>query len=136
MQIKILIKTPKGQAQKAEKKLRLFLLKNKKPDSVYTNDLDNEICWVVSGNTRQITKLTRSVTQYHVMMNMALNNKMIRGLIRKKVGQKGADELYEMLINQTHVEVIKANDEEELSKNKNSVFYKMKNLFNSKNNSN
>lgn len=129
MQIKILIRTPKGQAQKAEQKLRLFLLKTKKPTEVYTNDLDNEICWIIEGDPRYINKLQHKVTQYHSLMNMALNNKMVKSVIRKKVSKEGAEELYDMLINQTEVTVVKAATAEELAKNKESVFFKIKNLF-------
>lgn len=129
MILKILIRTPKGQAKKAEKKLRLFLLKTRKPSMVYTNDLDNEICWIMEGDPRYLNKLQDSVTKFHLLMNLALNNKLVKMMVRKQLGKQGVDDLYEMLVNQTKVDVIKKATEEELSKDKDSVFYKMKHLF-------
>jgi hypothetical protein len=129
MEVKILIRTPKDQARKTEKRLRLFLLKNKRPDRTVINYLDNEICWIITDSPRKIRKLTNAVTKFDFLMRQALNNRAMRFLIKKKLKKEQKEELMDMLLNQTQVEVINKATEEELAKDEDSVFHKIKNLF-------
>ena len=106
MQVKIRIKTPKGQAKGTEKKLRPFILGLKKPHKIETNKADNQIIWTIDDKPRKIMKITRNVAMYDTMLTQLLTNKSVKKSINKALDDKGKKELNTMLFKQTKVEVI------------------------------
>lgn len=105
MKTKIKITTPKGQAKKTEKKLRIFLLGFKKPDKTTTNEEDDEIIWEVEGTPRKILRVQKNVYRFDNIMKMMLNNKMVKKA-RRKLNPGDEKELKNMLLNQTTVEIL------------------------------
>lgn len=112
MRTRILITTPKGQAIKTEKKLRPFILgiTRRVKHETFTNKEDNKIMWIVEGGIRQIMKINRNVAMFETTLRMLLTNKMVAGSI-KKLKKEDQKELMIMLKEKTTVDVIKANDE-------------------------
>jgi len=117
MKIRILITTPKGQAKKASDRLRTFLLKGKNLES-YTNEEDNEIVWIYEGNSRQVFDLERKVFQFQKLMIMVINNPVVEGIIKKKTSQEERTQLKDMLINWTHIDILKEADINDLIEKK------------------
>jgi len=107
MQIKIRIKTPKGQAQATEKKLRPFILGLRKPHRVQTNKADNCILWTIEDNPRRVMKITRNVAMYDTMISQLMTNKNVKKAINKNLDEKGKAELNSMLFKQTKVELVR-----------------------------
>ena len=129
MRIQILIRTPKGQAAKTEKKIRSFILGMRKTMITDTNDDDNEIVWVLDCTPRDMQKVVKNVNMFHTIMSMAINNRVIRSIIKSKIDKNQQKELDEMLLNQTSVEIIKQARAKELANDSKSVFAKIKDLF-------
>jgi len=129
MIVKILIRTPKGRARSAEKKLRPVLLGIKTVKEMYTNKDDNEILWIIEGTPRKIEKITNKVSQFRFLMQALLDNKLVKKTIRKKLSKESEDELLDMLINQTDIEVVKEATARELEKDSQSIFSKIKEKF-------
>jgi len=105
MKTKIKITTPKGQAKKTEKRLRVFLLGFKKPDKTTTNKEDTQIVWEVEGTPRKILKVQKNVYRFDNIMKMMFNNKMVKKA-RQKLKPGDEKSLKDMLMNQTKVEII------------------------------
>jgi len=114
---KIIVRTPKGQAKKTEKRIRWFLLGKKgriKTLNTYINDLDNQLVWEIDAQVRDIVRIHKNVLRYSVLIEMILNNKMMKKTLRSKLKPEGEEELKEMLLNQTTVEIMKQATTEEL----------------------
>jgi uncharacterized metal-binding protein len=127
MEAKILIRTPKGQATGTKEKLRKIIGIHKSAE-VHTNKKtgDNEILWIVKGDTRRVMKAIDNTYKFNAMMNMVLNNHAVKKLVNRLLKEKDAEELYTMLTQQTEVEVIKEAQIKDLTKNKKGVFYKIR----------
>jgi len=114
MKTKIKITTPRGNARGTEKKIKKFIfgLKRVKLDT-YVNDADNELYWEVEGKVRDIMKINKNVLLFTKMMQGALDNKLMKKTLRKKLSQEDEEELKNMLLNQTSCEIIKEATAEE-----------------------
>uniref|UniRef100_A0A6M3IE71 Uncharacterized protein n=1 Tax=viral metagenome TaxID=1070528 RepID=A0A6M3IE71_9ZZZZ len=109
MKLKILITTPKGQAQGTEKKIRPFILGLTSKHKLYVNKEDDKICWVVDTDINRAFKIQRNVLLYDKMVSGLLHNPMIRRAAKLK--PEDFKVLDDMLRNQTKVEIIKTKDE-------------------------
>jgi len=127
MELKIRIRTPKGQAAKAEKKIRAFILGFKKPDSVFVNEDDTEIIWAMQGSVRKIMKIQKNVSKFNSTMGILIQNKHIKKLADKK---GDIDTLKEMT-EATTIEVIKQATQQEIDDNGKSWFQRIKETFRS-----
>lgn len=125
MEAKILIRTPKGAAKGAEGKLKLLIGIDKNAE-VFFNEDDDEILWIIKGDSRRVDKSIQKVYSFNAIMVNFMNNGMIKKTVHKLLKEKDAMELYDMLLNQTEVEIVKFNEEEEYKKNPKSVFQKIK----------
>jgi|TARA_Y100000310_G_C20369082_1_gene662670 hypothetical protein len=108
MKIRVQITTPKGQARKAQKKLKYFIIGSRKAKiETYVNKEDNELVWEVEGSVKQIMKIQYNVNKFDLMMGMALNNKYVRKKINNHLSKEEVSELDEMLLKQTTCKIIK-----------------------------
>lgn len=123
MELKVLVTTPKGQAKRAEGNLRKFLLGFKRPNKIYTNEEDTEILWIVSGDPRLVHGIHKKVALFHTVTNMILSKGAVKKIIQAKLKKEKMQELLDMLLKETHVEVVNNEEAEELAKDKNSAFY-------------
>jgi hypothetical protein len=119
MQVKIIVKTPKGQAIATEKKIRNFLLGiNKKryiEIKTYCNDADDTIFWEVTADVRTILKIQRNVWTYDKLITGIFTHKLMNKVIVNKIPKEQQEQLKEMLLNQTSIEIIKEADEKEMT---------------------
>jgi hypothetical protein len=108
MIIKIMINTPKGQAATNEKKIRHFILGHSRRIKIvnnYVNDDDSQFIWEIEGHVRDILRIQKNVSRFDVVMRMALDNKLIKKTVRKKLAEDQELELQDLLKNQTSVEM-------------------------------
>jgi hypothetical protein len=113
-----MVKTPNGQAQATEKKIRNFLLGiNRKNIAIetYSNDADNTIFWNITADVRTILKIQRNVWTYDKLITSIFSHKLMNKVIVNKIPKEQQEELREMLLNQTSVEIIKEADEKEMA---------------------
>lgn len=109
MEIKIRIKTPKGYAKSTEFKLRPWLIgKNGKLHKILTNADDNQILWIVNAQPRRYNKIIKNVSMYGTMIKGIMNNKLLRKAAR--LSKDDQEELDDMLMQQTTVDIIKQNE--------------------------
>lgn len=105
MIIKIRITTPKGQATKAQRNLRPFLIGSKKAImNTYINDDDSELYWEIDTHIRKAIAITKRVGMYKNMIHTVLSNRQVTKRIESKEQKK---ELENMLKNQTKIEIIR-----------------------------
>lgn len=130
MIIRILVKTPKGQAKKAEGTLKL-ILGVKRNYKVCTNDEDSELGFVIEDDSRRCFNIINNSTKFKLLAR-EIGKKVIKNKIVAyfgKFSQEQKDEFIDMLENNTEVEYIKEATAEELAKDNRSVFAKIKGLF-------
>ncbi len=115
MEVKILVRTPKGNASGSKKTLEKIFFIMHKPVESYVNEEDNELVWVVQGSIKQILKIQNKVALFDVMVKRTFDNKMVRKFIHKYADSEDDEKkLYEMLENQTTVEVVKLATQQEI----------------------
>lgn len=114
MEIKIRVRTPIGHARRLEKKLRIFLLGRNKPKELYTNEIDNEVIWVIEDNIRRCLKIQKNIAVYDTLMGGTLKKIGKSKYIKKRMLPEQKDELEDMLLNHTKIEIIKRAEAEEM----------------------
>jgi len=129
MKIKIIIKTPKGQATGTEKKLRPFIIGKKANHQIFTTPEDNQILWELETDIRHALKIQRNVTAYDSMIKGMFSHKLMKKLSDKQLSPEDKKQLEEMLINQTSVEIIKESDAMELVEGTKTFWEKLKEKF-------
>ena len=129
MKLKIIIKTPEGQAKGTETKLRKTLLNKRVKCKTYTNPEDNQILWEVEGSVADMLKVQRNVTGYELMIKQMFENKLLKkyGLPRLAEGEE--EKLKEMLTDQTTIEIIKEATAQELVEGNKPFWMKIKEKF-------
>jgi len=130
MIIKILIRTPKGQAQKTSKKISGFIfgLKKVKIDT-YFNEDDDKIVWEVEGKYKDINKIQKNVYRFHMLIDQTFSKKMVQKAINKYLKPEEKETLMEMLKNQTNIDILKPAEYSEVEKYNTGWWEKIKNKF-------
>jgi len=128
VEIKILVRTPPGQAKEAAKNIKFALLGLKKVKKVYCTEEDDQICLEYEGSPREILKISRNVDGYKKITE-ALKHKMPKKTIMAitKSDEQTYDAVISAMSESTSLEVIKTATAEELSNQEDSIFSKMKN---------
>jgi len=115
MEIKISVKTPKGQALGLEKKFRPFIIGSKKKlVNTYVSPDEDEVIWDVEGTVREILKIQNNLARFDQFVRGAMDNKLMRKTMQKTLSKQDAKDLEEMIMNQTEVSTIKRATAEEL----------------------
>jgi len=115
MEIKISVKTPKGQALGLEKKFRPFIIGSKKKLlNTWVSPDDDEVIWDVEGSVREILKIQNNLARFDQFVRGAMDNKLMRKTMQKTLSKQDAKDLEEMIMNQTDVSTIKRATAEEL----------------------
>jgi hypothetical protein len=112
MKIKALIKTPKGQATKAQNTLQNVIFGKlwRKYDHFdsYVNDADSEVAWEIeTRNVRDYVRISRNLAMYEVMIRHILASKRIKEYAQKQFSKEDMLRLRQMLQEQTTIEIIK-----------------------------
>lgn len=133
MEVKIIIKTPKGCATASQKKLKLILLpllsKRVMVKEAYVNEEDSRVIWVVEGHLREILKINRNLSRFDQVIKLMFSNKIMRKVTEYKVPKEQLKELKEMLDNQTTVEIIKEATAQEIVEGNMTRWEKIKTTF-------
>lgn len=130
MKIKVLITTPKGQAEKTEKKLRPFLIGDKKKitNEVFVNKEDTQIIWEIECDIRRALKIQKNVTMFEVMARSLFENKMVKKAT-EKLKKEDQEELEKMLFDMTKVEIINQASANEIVEHNKTYWQKVKEKF-------
>jgi len=129
MELKIRIRTPKGQAKGTEKKLRPILIGNKGLHEVWTNEEDNEIYWVIQTDIRHAMKINRNISTYDLIIKGVFKNKLMKKVTNKQLSPEDKTQLEDMLTNQTKVDIIKEATAQEMTENNKTFWEKIKEKF-------
>jgi len=132
MELKILVRTPKGQAKGTQKKLQPFLLGIRKIKETYVNDEDSEMVWLVETTPRDMIKISRNVALYANLIQMIFQNKTMQKFIGSKISNISKEqqaELKDMLENQTTVEIVKNATAQEMVEANKTWWQKVKETF-------
>lgn len=127
MKIRLLVRTPKGQAKKAEGTLKT-VLGVKRNYNTYTNDEDNEIAFIIEDDSRRCFKIIDNAYKFHLLAR-EIGSRVVKNKIvgyATKLTQEQKEEFLDMLNRQTEVEYIKEATAEELARDNKSVFAKIK----------
>jgi hypothetical protein len=103
MEVKIMIRTPKGQAKGTEKKFRYFIPIGGIIKETLINDEDSEMIWVIDAPYRKVLEIQKRVNWYSHSVGAVMGNKKFK----KLVNEDQKEELEDMLNNQTSIEIIK-----------------------------
>jgi len=117
---KIRIRTPKGQAKKANKKIRKFIIgfNRVKLDS-YVNKADSEIIWSLEGKPRAVMKIIRNVGAFGMVAGKVLGSKTVKRVAKKGgLGVESIEEVKKMFEEGTRIKVIKAATAQEIEDGK------------------
>ena len=116
MKTKIRIRTPKGQAKKANKKIRRVIVGfNKVKIDSYVNKEDSEMIWDIEGKPRAVMKIIRNAGLFHLFAGKIIDNKLVRrGAKAKGYTDDQIKEVKDMIENGTTIKVIKAATTQEL----------------------
>lgn len=128
MELKIIIRTPKGQATKTQGKLKRFILGKEKAHNILVSPEDNEIVWQVNVGIRKAMKIQKNVVRYESLVKGIFNNKLMKKKVMPKLEPGQLEELQEMLTNQTSIQIIKTATAQELLDNE-TYWEKIKRTF-------
>ena len=132
MRTRILVKTPKGQASKTEKKIRMFILGMQKAHNIYVNEEDTEFVWEIETNVRKTMKIHRNVCRYEQMMKGVLDHKLMKKTLRQKLKPEDEEMLKDMLLKQTEVVIVKNATAEEIVEGNMTWWQRVKTTFKKK----
>ena len=105
--IRVEVKTPKGQAESAEKKLRWFLLgRFDKPTNTYTNDEGDTFYWEVTTSPKRMLEIQRNISRFQFLTGWILERKTVGKLADKKEDIETVKEMFK----QTSVRLIKTEE--------------------------
>lgn len=128
MELKIQIKTPKGQAKKTQGKLKKFIVGKDKIHNILVSPEDDMIIWVVNVGIRRAMKIQKNVMRYETMIKGMFNNKLMKKKLIPMLEPGQAEELKAMLTEHTSIEVIKNATAQELLDNE-TYWQKIKRTF-------
>ena len=106
MILKIKITTPRGGASETAKKIKPFLLGFNQPKYFSVDKEDKVITWVIVGDPRRCLQIQKNVQLYDFFVKGILNNKMVKKALRNKLKPEQEEELKEMLLNGTKIEIV------------------------------
>ena len=128
MIIRILINTPPGQAEATANNLKHYILGAKTPMAAYGNEEKGEALLEVECNVKDYVRIRKNIEDYDKIvkaLRMKIPKKTIMGLT------KSDDATYNKVIDSmnenTHLEIVKNATAEELLKDEQGIFYKIKN---------
>lgn len=134
MEIKIEIKTPAGEAEKTEKRIKPFLLGKAKLKESYINSDASKLIWVIEAPVRKVLSIQRNVNRFETVIAGILQSKSVKRTIVKHLNTKDQHALKKMLTDQTEVRIIKQATAQELVESNKTFWQKIKETFNKREN--
>lgn len=131
MELLIKIKTPKGQAKKVQHNLTWIIGVRKGKYTTWVNDEDNEVYWEIKDDIRRAHKIMKNVSKYDVLVEAILGNmqkvkKAYQKIVKKQPDKKEEEELRDLLMNHTKIEIVKSLTKEELDEYNKTWWQRMK----------
>lgn len=130
MEIKVCVKTPKGQALAASKRLRPFIAKSKEFHKVYVNADDDELYWEIKpGNYRRYQQIVKNVARYDTVVKSIFSNKVVRKLAMKDYTPEQWEEVSRLIEDGTRVEILKMASAQEIVEGNRTFWQRIKDTF-------
>ena len=132
MQIRLAVKTPPGQAQGTEAKLRLLLLhKLKRPDATYINEAADTFYWVIETDVRRYMKISKNVTMFQLMAGGVIDQMRKREWVKRMGSIIDSDiDTVEAMLKETEVTILKVASADEKLEGETLTFWeKVKKTF-------
>lgn len=128
MMLRMVITTPKGQAEGTERRLRTFLLGMKRPST--TGYKDDSFYWEIETDFKGYVGLTKKAYMFNQLAAGVVGNKVFKGAATKLGATKQQlREVEDMLLNGTSIEIIKNATAEEIVEGTTSWWEKFKASF-------
>src|SRR3989338_6820220 len=115
MKVKIRIKTPKGNALGIYSKIKVFLIPLGMHPQVESNEENDTIILSIEGDPRKVQKIIKRVAMWDTLIRGVMENKGFRKMASRSLKEGSIEELDDMLMEHTTLEVIK--DEEKEKRN-------------------
>lgn len=115
MKIKIQVRTPKGQATKTNKKLKLFIVGKTAIKEIYISPDDDEFIWVVECDIKRYMKIARNITMFDNMIQNVFKSKIMNKALKRAISAEQRLELEDLLRNHTTVSIVKKPTSAELA---------------------
>lgn len=134
MKIRLIIRTPPGNAKTAEEKIKKVILPWKKIKSFqsHTSPEDDTIIWEIEDDYKTINRILKNTSKFDKMMQLLLQNKMFKKHLQKNYEEEDINKLEEMLLQHTSIEIIKAADVNEFLEGNKPLWQKIRDKFKSK----
>jgi hypothetical protein len=133
MKIKIKVQTPNNTADKILPELKRLLLgvsqRQLSSFEVYTNPEGSLILMDIEGHLKKILKIQRNLALYDTVMQNMMTNKKIHKLAGFKNTPEKQKEIDDLLLNHTHIEIVKEATAQELEENGRSWWQNLKARF-------
>lgn len=113
----------------------MFIIGRKKTKSkllvdTYISPEDDELVWDVECSIRDMLRIQKNVVRFDMFMQGALDNKLMKKTMRKKLSKEDEKTLSEMLLNQTSIKVVSQATQEEIDESNKTWWDKVKEKFN------
>jgi len=116
MELKILIRTPKGLASVKGLKLKIIkkiLFRKANIKKEYVNKQKNKIVWVVECTYRNYPSIIKSLTMYTVLLKQVSSNKLIRRALKRMADTpQDYKDVMDLLKSNTEIQLIKKSDKD------------------------
>ena len=133
MEIKIEIRTPKGEAEKTEKRIKPFLIGTTKIKESWINFEGSQLIWVIEAPIRKILSIKRNVNRFDYTIQSILNSKAMKKTLVKHLNDKDQRALKKMLTDQTTVTVLNEATLQELDEYNKPFWSRIKEKFKKRN---
>jgi len=130
-----MIRTPKGHAEKNEKRIRSVIIGTRKKRikiiNNFVNKENSQFIWEIEAPVRDCLRIQKNISRFDVVMKGVFSSKILKRTMRKKMGmtEDQESELDILFGDQTRVDVIKAATAEELDESNKSWWDRMKETY-------
>jgi hypothetical protein len=130
MQVVFKVKTPKGQAQGTNDKIKKFIIGfNKVKVETYVNDENSEIVWMVTGQLKYVMRVQANIARFDALIKNIFEHNLMKKFTGEKLSKEDVEELREMLENQTSVEIVRKATQEERDEYSSTWLDRVRNLW-------
>jgi hypothetical protein len=131
MRIRLQVKTPPGQAEGAEKKLRLLMLGQlKQPADTYVSPDKSTFYWDLDVKVKDYMRITQNVNRFQVGLEKAMDIKTIRKTLTQFADKpEDITTLKEYLSNGTQISVLKRATADEMTEHNKTFWQRVKETF-------
>lgn len=135
MIIKVLIRTPKGFAEKNEKRIRAVIIgKRKKQVKIinkFVNKDNDKFIWEIEAPIKDCLRIQKNISRFDVVMKNIFNNRLVKRTMRKQLGMTNdqEEELNVLFDDQTQVDIIKKATAQELDEHNKTWWQRMKETY-------